>query len=212
MAVLPKFIEGQRQLSALGMTALVDAVKSFNAVRELGGFTNNPSIVAVQNVTDTAMKLGYIVGLGDGVIDPTVSEPDFKDLPVLKGEEPLTASHIGRFGILQDAIEPSGFGNAVIFGAAVCRVNMNNADDKYADVKDEDTTQLDSTPVGTARIQWVDSTGDGLGERWAIVILGDVTPRVVELTASPSGGTVTLKATDSTGDVQGGEVTLTVLP
>jgi len=216
LTALPDFRRGQRQLSERGMDAIVEAIKELQRKVDDTGDEQNSSIIRVHNISAKDLRPGEILGLGDShakTDDPSFqSELEFKRSIVIEGDIPDIDLHIGKFCVVMDGIRSDGFGKAVMYGAAVCTVEMNDADDKYADILDDDETKLDSTPVGTARIQWVDSSGDGTGEKLAVVILGDVTPRVVELTAAPSGGTVTVKATDSLGDVQGGEVTLTVLP
>jgi len=216
MTALPDFRVGQRQLSERSMDAMVDAIKELQRKVDDTGNDDVSSIISVHNISTKDLRSGEILGLGDShakTDDPSFqSEIEFRRSIVIEGDIPDIALHIGMFCVLLEGIAADDFGRAVIYGAAVCKVNMNNKDDKYAEILDDDETKLDSTPIGTARIQWVDPSGDGTGEKFAVVILGDTTPRVVELTAAVSGGTVTLKSTDSLGDIQGGEVTLTVLP
>ena len=90
----------------------------------------------------------------------------------VKGGEPLAipaaADHIGNFVIL---LEPAAgeIGRACISGVCPVRVDVNDEDDQFADVKDGEATMLESAPTGSARIIWKES---GTGTKWAVVRLG----------------------------------------
>ena len=63
---------------------------------------------------------------------------------------------------------------SIISGIAVCQVNVNADTDTWADVRDSDNSQLDTSNSGSAQILWRESCSSGT--KWAIVRIGNPTP------------------------------------
>jgi hypothetical protein len=163
-------------------------------------YARNPlaaSLVKVRN-DHTVLTAFSILGITDTVlIDPATSADTllhFKQQPTVAGDEPAIASHRGRFVVLIEDIAGSEYGMAVISGVTPVKIDVRDADHRYAEVKDADTTQLQSGPIGTARILWKES---GTGTKWAIVNLGVLPPCLFPVKVFQTGGSSGNKTTQA---------------
>jgi len=97
-------------------------------------------------------------------------ESDEGDKLVLEGSTPATASHLGKFVVLDQFIADGKLGWAYVSGICSVNVDITNADHFYADVKNTDTTKLESAAIGAAKIIYKSS--DGIGTKDCVVLLG----------------------------------------
>lgn len=128
--------------------------------------------------------------------------------------EPEAGVHDGKFVVTLEEIPDDTIGRAVLVGAALCTIALNDENHQFARIADGDVEKLESSPAGMARILWrEDPVGSGVDDVSALVefpLAGP--PTVWEATADESGGEITAKQIDSTGAVTGEELTFLVLP
>ena len=212
-AGLPDFEAGMTVLSASQMQNMVDMIRQHDG--DIQVLMNSIGVLSlktqsIKNETGDTLEVFEVAGIGDAIFDPTNDYSQFRSSILHEGDLPTTADYTGKFGIVIKPCANDGYGEIMIDSLVPVQINMNHTDDKYADVKNEDVTMLDSTPVGTARITWVESAGTGT--KWAIVSLRNHMPRALIATGNESSNEVTVKAVDSLGVAQGFEITLVVLP
>lgn len=216
MALLPSQNRKGQRLSAANWNSSVDALARHQAaieriaptqtVKRTGSVTG--IVVNIHNNTGSYLAPRHIAGI-DTHTFPT--DPEKITLTVVTPEE---GTHDGKFVICIDGIEDGTIGRAIISGAAICIVSIQDEAHEYARIVDEDATKLESSPAGCARILWHEElSGSGAEDVLAVVefpLYGP--PPVWEATADESSGEITAKRIDSAGDLIGDDVTFTVLP
>lgn len=134
-------------------------------------------VIATNNSGDDR-KVGEILGLtGNALGNPTSSSQptdpklcSFINNPIMTGEKPTLASDFNNFGVCLEPIRKGKSGRICISGLCAAQVNCLNTSDVYADVTDNDATQLTSGSDGAAYI--VEAVNAGSGKQWCWVILG----------------------------------------
>jgi hypothetical protein len=126
-------------------------------------------IVLVQNKSDADRKRFDVLGIDESIIKPADNLFEFANRVALKAVTPVIATHKSRFVVLIEPIAKDGFGRGYIDGVCPAVVEMTDAGDQFADVKDNDATTLKSGPDGSARILWKEQES---GSTWAVVQLG----------------------------------------
>jgi hypothetical protein len=126
-------------------------------------------IILVRNDSGEDRARFDVLGISNTVVTPTDNLDAFKAKVVLAGVKPTEADHKGCFVVLLEPIVTGKIGRAVAAGVSVARVNITDADHKFADVSDNDAGQLKSTDSGAAAIFWKES---GTGVKWAVVRIG----------------------------------------
>lgn len=132
------------------------------------------TVIRVKNTTGDTVPRFAVLGLGDPVIDPSAGDAQllsFKNTTALQGETPDIDTHWGKFCVTLSPIPDGMIGEAVIAGVVPCKINVYQESHQWADVKDGDTTQLNSDDCGTCKILWKES-GTG-SEKWAYVLIGE---------------------------------------
>jgi hypothetical protein len=129
-------------------------------------------ILTIRNDSGGNLSAWSVVGILGMVVEPTTTAEKvlFKNGPIFKVVVPTVGSHEGWFGILTCNVVAGSLGKALFMGVCATQVNMVDALDEFADVKDSDATQLQSATSGAAQILWVES---GTGTKWAIVRIGN---------------------------------------
>jgi len=131
----------------------------------------NPGLVYVKNESGYDVARLGILGLSDDVLfDHADNADEFIGRPTLTGTTPTTASHSGTFVIAQVPIVAGRPGLALLAGVTAVQLNVGDADHEYADVRNNDRTELDTGDGGAAQILYKES-GTGSG-KWALVLLG----------------------------------------
>ncbi|HEX4124521.1 MAG TPA: hypothetical protein VHY37_07320 [Tepidisphaeraceae bacterium] len=144
-------------------------------------------LVWVQNNSGATVNRFGVMGMSGVIINDSANLAEFQNNWALTGVTP-TAAYIGKFVIAWEPIATGAIGRAFISGTCPVQITMNNAGDKFADVKDGDATQLTSGASGAAQILY-NGSGTG-GPTWAIARLGDAGDRSALIT-------LTSTATDS---------------
>jgi len=136
-----------------------------------GGPVGAPSTIRVSNTMSAVNCPKYgVMKLDAPVTLPSVSAEAFQSNGLtMKGIAPVAGD---SFVITQEALpySPVGFGNAVLRGITVCKINVIAESDKFADCVDDDVDKLKSGGGGPAEILWKES---GTGTKWAIVRIGN---------------------------------------
>lgn len=150
--------------------AMLEAAQAHQSRMQGGGAPGTarvitPDVVDVYNDSGTGVGAFEVLGVDDVLVAPSADLQQFVNRPCLRGVAP-TEEHAGKFVVTTNAIPAGGIGRAVVLGATVCKVDMQAADDRYADVYAGDTTKLKSGTTGPARILHVEA---GTGVQWAVV-------------------------------------------
>jgi hypothetical protein len=184
---------GQRQkLSALEFNSQREstAFAAAAATRPAPQFKTPPitDLIQVRNETGAARDVFDVVAFyrtGSNIgptVTPSQNLPEFQRHAVLRAKLPNGPGNgeykndIGRFAILLQPLAENAIGWAQVSGICRVKVNMIHAEHCYADIKDDDATQLESGEVGAAEIFWQEGEVDedeGKGTKWAVVRLGN---------------------------------------
>jgi len=171
---------GHNPLTAADMNRIIDnlealanlrATPPLSVVRTDSGFlisldTRPEGLVLVTNVTNSTLGRFSILGIDNVKWTPTSDLYRFQNQLVYIGVTPNICSHLGRFIILDDELKYNETGWGIISGECAVKINVLDEDHRFADIKDGDTTQLESSYKGAATILYKDS---GLGLKWARV-------------------------------------------
>jgi len=134
-----------------------------------GGRLRETAVLSIKNTEITEVPRGGVLGIDGVVFDADDDENTFAGLPLtLKGAKPTKAIHAGRIGIALAPIEQDKIRKCVVMGWVQAKVDIKNANDRLADIVDDDVTKLVSGSSGIPMIP----CQSGLGEKWAIVLLG----------------------------------------
>ena len=117
-----------------------------------------------------ATKIAAITG---PVLNPATDLPGFMERTALLSHLPEVPADDGQFVIFLEPVPDGDMGMAVVAGVVPVQIDVVNAAHKYADVKHEDVSELQSRLVGAAEILWKES---GTGTKWALVRLGGAVP------------------------------------
>lgn len=195
--------------SFLDAAAWIKQNETVNKKPTINTHKRRTGIVKVKNGSGADRSRFDIVGFDNAgyIFDPgDDSQLDgFKAEVSLIGVEP-TCDHLGKFGVLVEAITsatPGNIGDAVVSGLVQCRIEVCDSDHEFADVLDGDSTRLISVqnPAGAQII----AKEGGTGERWAIVRLSNrpeagvcvstCTTDTTETTGTPTTATQTTATT-----------------
>ena len=162
-------------IKARWYNAVTDATVAYKRARQgLGQDALDVGLGAgmawIQNNSGDDRKRFEILGIDtESLLDPSSDLNAFKNRLVFKGVMPKTPGYTGFFAICAEPIKSGQIGRAYFYGCCPVQVNVNSSDDSYADIKNNDATQLNSGPTGAAQILTIQS---GTGTQWALVRLG----------------------------------------
>lgn len=134
---------------------------------------SDPGIIRIKNNSGSNVAKYGVLGLGDTQVTHATNADAFLKSVYMDGEVPASGTHEGRFAIALGAIRDGQIGYAAVSGLVQCQVNVRSQYHDRADIKTADATQLDSGPVGAAKILWVAGT---TGTQWAIIDLNHAHP------------------------------------
>lgn len=165
-------------VTAAGWNAIVDAAtrskaNGFDEGRGAArGFVDG-SRVLVLNSTGGYVERFDVLSARGVVIGPLQNLNEFQNHPVVDGVAPT--GDYRSFVILQEPLHDGAIGQAVVVGATIARVYVEDtaAANEFADApRDGSTTALVAGATGPARIVWRQGGG---GLQWAFVVLGVAT-------------------------------------
>jgi len=142
-------------------------------------------IVLVRNDSGSDQNRLAVLGIDSPIIGPASNEDEFKNRVALSCVTPAAATHEGRFVILVEPIADGKIGRAYADGICPARVQVEDEDHAFADIKDGDTSCLESRASGAAHILWKE-TGTGL--KWAVIRLSAAPPAVFPVLVTKDGG------------------------
>lgn len=165
---------GQKRIPAKDWNEIRDFINRY--AQQPGGMVNNPLnpfLVWVKNNTSNNLPAFSVVKL-DGAIYPQRASADTKDAALnqlleISGNTP-TGEAGENIGILQEDVPTGQLGKAVVVGASLVYVQVDNANTTYKFAKSLSSCeklQADESE-GQVRIVWKES---GTGKKWAYVIL-----------------------------------------
>jgi len=184
------------RIPAEAFNAFIDAARDFRDRQQSRGTATQPQfrqsgIVRVKNGSGADRNRFEILGIDRPIFTPSDSLDSFQNEVLLVGVTPDGEYHAGRFCVLLEPLAANAIGLAVISGVCPVRVNITEASDSFAEVQDNDVTQLKTVGSGSATILWKEP---GTGEdKWAVVRLGDAQPviRKAEMIETLRQGDVT---------------------
>lgn len=174
MADLKKVSSGEKlKIPASTYNVFIDTAQDYlkRQNKQMGGESGTPlqsKFVLVKNTTGSAVGRFGVLGISNSEL--SVSANYFKQNIILTGVAPSSTSHSsGRFVVLHEPIAASGVGRAYINGHCQVQINVTDANHTFCDVKNGDSTMLQSAESGPAVIIWKES---GTGTKWAIIRFG----------------------------------------
>jgi hypothetical protein len=207
---MERFKPGQRGIPAASLNRFAAAAEAFEQTRAGNalpppGATLPAGVVKIKNDSGYAVARFGVLGIDGIQITPTDNLAEFQRAPLLTGDSPAVPDHNGQFVVALEPIADGKIGRARVSGLTACKVDLDDADHAFADVKAANITKLQSTHRGGARIRYKEaSTGS---DKWCLVDLG-VPPIVpaeywadLDGPSSPSGGSyqlVTIANPDAT--------------
>ncbi len=174
MGFLQQVSQGQPfRPNAADHNAFIDTAKAHRAslLQIPGNAIGGPlkaGVVEVKNMSETDRKQFEILGI-DGLlftIEDSKIAPTVLSGYAMKGVDP-TASHSGKFVVLQEPIPAGATGRAAILGLTAVKLQVDHEGLNYADVKAGDATKLQATSCGAA-ILYKES---GTGVKWGVIDL-----------------------------------------
>ncbi len=173
---VPKVKRGQKfSFRAEHWNAFADAANAHLA-RQFGRsggelrFPASAITVPVKNASYNELDRFAVLGIEDVLFDPTDDEDAFLREPfAFEGRTPDEDDHLGQFLVLAEPIAAWKIGRATIQGLTPVKVEVTDEAHLYADVLDGSPWKLASRQHGAARVLWKQP---GVGERWAVVLLG----------------------------------------
>jgi hypothetical protein len=120
----------------------------------------------IVNATESYLDKFSILAIGGLAFDPTNQPEEFQDKIVFTGTSPAAGN---SFAIITEPAEPSQIVKAKVSGETQVKIDITDESHTCADVKDGDSTQLQSVESGPAQIIWKET---GTGTKWAVVRFG----------------------------------------
>lgn len=111
-----------------------------------------------------------VLGISGVVVAPAANVAEFLGNSILSGVVPTTASHVGKFVILQEPIAVGCFGLACVFGLSIAATDALVTPGTAMDIKDGDATQLTTASSGLVTALYGGDDDDG--NHWALVRFG----------------------------------------
>lgn len=162
------------RIPAQTFNSFVDAARDFQ-LRQQSQTTGSSrsfrqtGIVLVRNDSGADRERFHILGIDGPVISPDDNLDEFQNRVVLKGKKPKHDDHLGRFVVLLEPVRQNQIGLAYCDGVCPAKIDVEDEDHEFADIKDDDATALESRDDGSAVILWKEA---GEGQKWAVVQLG----------------------------------------
>lgn len=192
--VLKKVQSGDRlRIPARAYNSFVDAANDLrqrqqNRQQQATPHQRDSGIILVRNSAGSNCPRFGVLGISAPIVAPGIGE-EFKNRIALDGVVPSDPAHVGRFVITLEPAKTSQIVSAVVSGACVVQIDVEDEAHGYAEIDDGNFLQLRSATSGS-RILWKES---GTGTKWAIVHLG----------VAPSVGMIPVKVWQDGGSTDG---------
>ena len=131
---------------------------------------DDPGVPVLNNSGGDLTELRNVLAVDKVIIEPTDNEGEFYNNWSIRGVKPDTddARHSNNFVVTRGPIPVGKIGRADIVGVVPVKIDMQDADDRFVDIKDGSTSELISGSSGS-QIVYV---GAGTGIRTGLVRLG----------------------------------------
>jgi len=188
---LRKVRSGQKlSIPAAAYNTFIDAAVDYRRRTAGIGQQAEPSvrqsgIVLVHNGSGSEQNRLAVLGIDSPIIAPTSNEDEFKNHVALSCVEPTADTHEGRFVIILEPIAAGKIGRAYAAGVCPARVQVEDEDHGFADIKDGDASCLESRSSGAAHILWKEA---GMGLKWAVVRLSAAPLAIFPVLVTKDGG------------------------
>jgi len=133
------FIDAARDFQLRQQSQTTDSSRSF---RQTG-------IVLVRNDSGADRERFQVLGIDGPAISPDDNLEEFQNRAVLKGKTPKHDDHLGRFVVLLEPVRSNQIGLAYCDGVCPARIDVEDEDHEFADIKDDDATALESRDDGS---------------------------------------------------------------
>ena len=161
----------KQQISASAFNACLDAAEAFQQGRLTRPGQSTPAIpndtVLVKNNSGSAQNRFAVLGLDVPLILPSDDATQFANEVMMSAVAP-TASHVGKFCVLQEPLAAGAMGRALVAGITPVSLNVAASGDAFAELSSGVTATLATGPTGSAQILWKES---GTGTKWGTVLL-----------------------------------------
>ena len=159
------------RIPAPTFNTFVDAAQDFlNRRHNQGGPVQTPGedgLILIRNDTGSDLDRFSVLGIDDSIlIAPGDNLRAFKNQPAFVGVTPDELAHRGRFVILAEPLKDGCIGSAYVTGVCPVKLDVVDEDHARAEVKDGDTSVLQTVWNGSAQILWKEP---GTGERWGVI-------------------------------------------
>lgn len=131
----------------------------------------NADLISVRNDSGADRDRFHLLAIDRPIIGPADNLREFKNRPSAIGKLPVHSDHFGRFAVLLDPIRVGKIGRAWVSGVCPAKVDVIDNCHDFADIKNNDASQLESQPFGSAQILWREG---GIGPQWSIIRLGNI--------------------------------------
>jgi hypothetical protein len=181
----------QLRIPAEAYNAFVDAVRSTRSQQTLGadaqGFLRQTTLAKVKNLSGANRERFSILALDGPIIAPEANETEFLRQTTFGVVLPA-AGHEGRFAVLLEPLGPEKIGVAAVAGVVPVKLFVNPLTlYDHAEIWPGSSEVLHNVPHGSARVLWVEPTGEMV--RWAVVRIddGDYEAHVLVTSNIPDG-------------------------
>lgn len=162
-------------IPAATFNTFVDAARDFLSRQRNTSRTptvdNQPfSTILIKNNSGSDRSRFEVLGIDGPLFTPTDNLDSFRNQIVLIGSTPSDTPHAGKIAVLVEPIQSGKVGRACVNGVVPVKVNISDANHKFADVYNGTAGNLKSDFFGAAQILWAES---GTGLKWAVVRLGN---------------------------------------
>ena len=141
--------------------------------------TQGTGHVSIRNDSSFDLERYDVLGITGVVTDPTLDLDEFLNAAIFTGNVPQVCDHVGKFAIVQTALETGAIGPAAICCATQVQISVPSGGEsyKYAEIENDEHNFLRARFFGSARILFPSTlTVGGLtpdGTEWAIVRVGE---------------------------------------
>lgn len=185
---LKKVLPGQRlEIPAGAFNAFMDAARfvrshQHDELQDPGAEFRQTTIVKIRNQAGQSLPRYSVLALREPIIGPADKLREFKNKVNFEGYKPEAPSKCEKFAVLFEPLAEVAIGRGIVAGVTPIQVYVVRESDTGAELVEDETAYLRSSPFGQTRILWKEP---GLGLKWAVVRLGD-RPRftVFELTGN----------------------------
>lgn len=164
-------------LSAGDHNAMLDAARAHRARQQLTA--DEPTaklqsgIILIRNASGSDCSFLDVLAIDVPLILPTDSLNEWRSRVAMSCIAPDSATHAGRYVVLQEPIPAGKMGRAMVIGVTPVNLDVTADSDRFAEVATGVSASLKTGTTGSARILWKES-GTG-AKRGVVMLTGEAT-------------------------------------